>query len=67
MKPVRDNLAIPPFSDLKEIIFRNRCKTKRKTYFLRSLLLQSMKPQKFITQESSKEDLHPEYKAFFHE
>ena len=58
MKHVRDNLAILPFSDLKELISRNRYKTKTKPYFLWSLLLQSMKLQKCITQESS-EDLHP--------
>ena len=33
MKPVRDNFAVSPFSDLKELISRNRYKTKRKPYF----------------------------------
>ena len=65
MKPVRDNLGVlPPFSDLKELISRNRCKTKTKPYFLWSLLFQSMKLQKCITQESSKEGLHPQCQAF---
>ena len=40
-------------SDLKELISRNRYKTKTKPYFLRSLLLQNTKLQKCITQESS--------------
>ena len=64
MKPVRDNLAVSPFSDLKELISRNRYKTKTKPYFLWSLLFQSMKLQKCITQESSKEGLHPQCQAF---
>ena len=31
-KPVRDNLMLSPFSDLKELISRNRFKTKTKPY-----------------------------------
>ena len=59
MKSVRDNLAVSPFSDLKDLISRNRCKTKTKPYFLwSSFLFQSMKLQKCIIQESSKEGLH---------
>ena len=45
MKPVHDNLAISPFSDLKELISRNQRKTKAKPYSLRSLSFQSMKLQ----------------------
>ena len=33
MKPVRDNLAVSPFSYLKELISRNTYKTKTKPYF----------------------------------
>ena len=33
MKPIRDNLAVLPFSDLKELISRNRYKTKTKSFF----------------------------------
>ena len=33
-----DNLTVSPFSDLKELISRNRYKTKTKPYFLWSLL-----------------------------
>ena len=33
MKPVRDNLAVSPFSDLKELISRNRYETKTKAIF----------------------------------
>ena len=58
-----DNLTVSPFSDLKELISRNRYKTKTKPYFLWSLLFQSMKLQKCITQESSK-GLHPQCQAF---
>ena len=32
MKPVRDNLATTPFSDLKELISGNKYKTKTKPY-----------------------------------
>ena len=75
MKPVRDNLVLSPFSDLKELISRNRYKTKTKPYFLLSLLFQNIKLLKCITtvirnltvsydyaitQESSKEGLHPQ-------
>ena len=59
MNPVLDNLAVSPVPGLKELISRNTYKTKTKPYFLWSLLLQSMKLQKCITQESSKEDLQP--------
>ena len=59
MKHVRDNLAILPFSDLKELISQNRYNTNAKLYFLWLILLQSMKVHKCITQESSKEGLHP--------
>ena len=46
---------------LKELIYRNRYKTKTEPYFLQLLLFQKMKLQKCITQESSKEGLHPQY------
>ena len=52
------------FSDLKELKCKNRDKTKTKPYFLWSLSFQSMKLQKFITQESSKEGLHTQCQAF---
>ena len=34
MKPLRDNLAVSPFSDLNKLISQNRYKTKTKPYFL---------------------------------
>ena len=43
---------LSPFSDLKELISRNRYKTKAKPYFLWSLLFQNIKLQKCVTQES---------------
>ena len=46
------NLMLSPFSDLKELISRNRYKTKTKPYFLWSILFQNIKLQKCITQES---------------
>ena len=59
MKAVRDNLVVSSFSHLKELISRNRYKTKTKPYFLKSPLLQSMKLRKCITQELPKGDLYP--------
>ena len=32
MKPLHDNLLVSPFSDLKELITRNRYKTKTKPH-----------------------------------
>ena len=64
MKLVHGNLTVSPFSNSKELIFQNRCKTKTKPYFLSPLLFQSVKLQKCIAQESSKEGLHPECQAF---
>ena len=64
MKLVHGNLAVSPFSNSKELIFQHRYKTKTKPYFLSPLLFQSVKLQKCIAQESSKEGLHPECQAF---
>ena len=64
MKPVRDNLALSHFSDLKELISQNGYKTKTNPCFLWSPLFQSMKLQKCITQESPKEGLHPQCQPF---
>ena len=46
--PVRDNLILSPFSDLKELISQNRYKTLNKA----KVLCQNMKLLKRITQES---------------
>ena len=59
MKPARDSLTVSPFSDLKELISRNRYESKTKPYFLSSLLFQSMK-----LQESRKKGLHSQCQAF---
>ena len=64
MKPLLDNVAVSLFSDSKELISRNRYRTNTKPHFLCSLLLQSMKLRKCITQESSKEGLRPQCQAF---
>ena len=64
MKPVRDNLAVSPFSDWKELVSRNKCKTKTKPYFLWSLLVPKHETTEMYNQESSKEGLHPQGQAF---
>ena len=58
-KPVRDNLMLSPFSDLKELMFRDRYKIKTKPYYLWSLLFQNMKLQKCKLKNHKKEVFNP--------
>ena len=50
MEPVRDNLMLSPVSDLKELISRNRYKTK--TFFVITFILKHETTEVYITQES---------------
>ena len=62
MKPLLENLKVSPFSDLKELVTRNRCKTKTKPHLCDHL--PKHESGEVYNSGIIKKGLHPQCQAF---